>query len=185
MSRKSSVDVPCVQCGIIVSRQPNELRHRPTTFCSHACYSANLASKPDDERFWSKVAKGDGCWLWHGATTKAGYGIVYTKRGRQYAHRLSWELGGGANADGLVICHHCDTPACVRPDHLFLGTHADNQADKVRKGRAMQKLTRTQVDEIREAYERGDASQYKLAARYGVTQTTVSGIISRRIHRIA
>jgi hypothetical protein len=71
-----------------------------------------------------------GCWFWNG-TLSNGYG----KMGRQLAHRLSWEAFNGPIPDGLFVLHKCDTPPCVNPDHLFLGTHGDNVRDCLAKGR--------------------------------------------------
>jgi len=85
--------------------------------------------------FWSKVQKSDGCWTWAGATWGRGYG-AFKHEGRQvYAHRFAWEMAKGPIPAGLFVCHHCDNPLCVRPDHLFLGTHTDNMRDASRKGR--------------------------------------------------
>lgn len=90
------------------------------------------------ERFWQKVAKqDDGCWVWQGARAGHGYGTL--KRGERgltkLAHRISWELHFGAIPDGMCVCHHCDEPPCVNPDHLFLGTVKDNVGDMLEKGR--------------------------------------------------
>lgn len=93
-------------------------------------------------RFESKIAKREsGCWEWQGALTRAGYGVlrvgnkqVGTAR-NLYAHRVSWELASGPIKKGLFVCHKCDNPRCVRPDHLFLGTHEENMIDMDRKGR--------------------------------------------------
>lgn len=77
-----------------------------------------------------------GCWLWLGNWTQNGYGAVkHSGRWLTGAHRLFYELHRGPIPDGLLVCHKCDTPVCVNPEHLFLGTHADNVHDKVRKGR--------------------------------------------------
>lgn len=99
-------------------------------------------------RFLSKVEKGEGCWLWLGALYRNGYGVFYVAKvgERQVyalAHRASLTLAGVDLADDAVVCHRCDTPRCVRPDHMFVGTHADNVADMIAKGRGYQPPRRT------------------------------------------
>lgn len=146
-------------------------------------------SKPVAERFWSHVDKGDGCWEWTAARHRAGYGAFGLDRAHMtYAHRYSWELHFGAIPEGLFVCHTCDNPPCVRPDHLFLGTIADNTADMMAKGRRVQgrtyvgeanhnaKLTEAQVREIRSLF--GTLPSATLGARYGV-----SGGLIRQIGR--
>lgn len=138
------------------------------------------------ERFWVKVAKSNGCWEWTGATHK-GYGWFNRGDKSMLAHRYSWELWAGALPTDLCVCHHCDNRLCVRPDHLFLGTRADNNEDMWRKGRTARgervkgaKLTEEQVTEIRSLYRAGDYSQRQLGEMYGVTQTNVQAIVSGR-----
>src|SRR3954467_3950831 len=79
------------------------------------------------------------CWEWTSTKIKYGYGRMNIG-GRKFkwilAHRLSWELHFGEIPDGTLVCHRCDNPCCVNPNHLFLGTHMDNCQDKIRKGRA-------------------------------------------------
>ncbi len=102
---------------------------------------------PLADRFWKKVdLKGPvpahrpelgPCWLWTGVLTqRGGYGQVWVRgRGAVKATRVSWELHRGEIADGLLVLHHCDTPACIRPDHLFLGDALANMRDMDAKGR--------------------------------------------------
>ncbi|MGH8612409.1 MAG: helix-turn-helix domain-containing protein [Gammaproteobacteria bacterium] len=89
------------------------------------------------ETFWKKVQKAEnGCWLWLGQKKK-GYGRIRLKRENRMiqAHRYAYVLAYGFIPAGKCVCHKCDAPACVRPDHLFLGSHWDNMHDSVIKGR--------------------------------------------------
>lgn len=95
-------------------------------------------------RFWAKVNKegpihpklGTRCWLWTGNQNGKGYGhIAQTRIATIIVHRLSWEIHNGDHPGRLFVLHKCDTRSCVNPDHLFLGTHKDNMADCVAKGR--------------------------------------------------
>lgn len=87
-------------------------------------------------RFWSKVDKTSTCWLWTGMPNGWGYGTFKVSAGNdRFAHRLSWEIHKGPIPKGLCVCHKCDRPICVNPDHLFLGSHRDNRDDAIRKGR--------------------------------------------------
>lgn len=146
-------------------------------------------------RFWARVLKTDTCWLWTGAKTAGGYGVLQSggRNGKIIrAHRLSWELVNGPIPDGVDICHHCDIPPCVRPDHLFQGTARDNAVDKQTKGRArggsprgerhhQAKLTDDQVINIRAAYATGNTSLNKLAMQYDVSKRTILNIVHRTI----
>ncbi len=89
------------------------------------------------DRFSAKVAPepNTGCWLWCGSPNSSGYGELKVCGRMLKAHRVSYELHIGEIPQGLHVCHHCDTPLCVNPSHLFVGTNADNVRDRMAKGR--------------------------------------------------
>lgn len=140
-----------------------------------------------EDRFWPKVEKTDGCWIWTAFRDKHGYGQIGTgsKSSHAYAHRVSYEIEYGAIPYGKHVLHQCDNPSCVRPDHLFIGTHADNMADMTNKGRGKQiaagrkgeengnhRLTSDQVIEIKTGLRNG-LSGRGLARKYGVSKTLI------------
>jgi len=180
-------------------------------FCSRVCFVAAKTIPPAD-RFWPKVNKdgpvhsvfGTPCWLWTGTTHK-GYGLFWIPgRSPAKAHRVAWELINGPIPDGLNACHRCDNPPCCNPDHLFLGTLADNNRDMLTKGRAsgggatgdrhgsrthpeklkrgeahgMSYLTEEAVRTIRADYATG-VTQATLAWRYRVEPTTIRRVLKR------
>lgn len=138
---------------------------------------------------WAEMKGEDECWPYrlHCFVKSQGgrlvYGRVYYKARRYRAHRLVAELAG-MEIEGKVVCHKCDNPMCLNPRHLFVGTPADNMADKMAKGRhravrgsqcGSAKLTEEKAAEIRRRVLAGE-NQRLLAAEYGVSQPTVSGI---------
>lgn len=147
-----------------------------------------------EDRFWTKVLKTDGCWLWTGGGTRTGYGTFYIEGRMQGAHVASWKLTYGPLTDRLCVLHKCDNPKCVRPDHLFIGTYKDNTQDMIAKGRARSPgasgernnkavLTENQVREIRSIYGRGISMPTAIAARFGVCRSTINQIVARKIWR--
>jgi hypothetical protein len=144
------------------------------------------------ERFWSHVdVKGDDeCWNWTASLFRHGYGQIKQRFGsgngkNWQAHRLSYVIHFGEIADNLLVCHKCDNPKCVNPNHLFLGTNKENTMDMVAKGRAYRpvgvdvhnsKLSEDDVRFIRSSHDRN----FKLAERFKVSQATIC-IIRKRL----
>jgi hypothetical protein len=140
------------------------------------------------ERFHKKYKLDDsGCWIWTAGTRANSKGVLYPRHhvdGKKTtgAHRFSFEIYHGQIPPSMYVCHKCDTPLCVNPDHLFIGTHKDNMKDMVNKNRSFTgrgenkkgkaKLTDKQADEIRKI----KMSQTKIAAMYKVSQTTIGRI---------
>lgn len=148
-------------------------------------------------------ARGE-CHEWTGPRSPDGYGKFYILGGSYGAHRFSWMITNGPIPAGLVICHACDNPPCVRPDHLWLGTIEDNTADCMAKGRfrlgehwqqdsagfvrrgelsPWAKLSDAEVAEIRSFYHQHHPKQAWLARKYGVSRATINGIVRGRRRR--
>ena len=138
------------------------------------------------DRFWEKVDKSGDCWEWIGAIDPCGYGRINVNGINRQAHRIAIILDGIDIPSGMEVCHSCDNPACVNPDHLWIGNHADNMNDMTKKGRAAPcrgesngraKLSIKDVCDIRASNETHTAQ----AAKYNVAISTVSRIRSRRL----
>lgn len=143
------------------------------------------------DRFWSYVDKSggdDACWIWTGPKIKDNYGRFHLREQKFQAHRVSYAIAHGGLESDVLICHHCDNPPCVNPKHLFIGTHRDNNLDKLEKGRAgvpygeqhwASKLTPDAVRMIRASQK----TQRRLAAEFGVSQDQISAIKRREAWR--
>ena len=180
------------RCRFCVTKAPIERANRRCPQCGGVksfdaakCLACAFITDPVD-RFWSRVDRSGECWLWTRGSTGNGYGMFSeAKHKLVLAHRYSWELANGSIPEGMFVCHTCDTPRCVRPEHLFLGTNAENMQDASRKGRLVgkrkprrgeeslsAKLTAADVAEIRARLSVGE-SQSALGRRYGVTQSAI------------
>lgn len=160
-------------------------------YCSRRC---SKLIKDKEAHFWSRVQKTDSCWLWTGGIDADGYGMATSTTGvSKRAHRLAWKFTHGRLPENMMVCHACDNPTCVRPDHLFLGTALDNATDRDRKGRYRQpctlnrkrgeanhlaKLTATIVSKIRQRYTEGQSAPI-LAMAYNVSRQTIHRIVKR------
>lgn len=150
----------CQLCGVEC--------HGATVVICAACRQGDAVRVHDERRFWAKVRRGkpDECWEWiGGSVNKNGYGLFHTTEPRKMvsAHRYAWKLTHG-DAGELLVCHRCDNVKCTNPGHLFLGTHQDNQADKVAKGRQARgeraghaRLTEAMVRDIRARHAAGES----------------------------
>lgn len=189
MPRKTtSVSVICPVCGAPFNTTPLRIQAGHGKYCSLPCKRSGGLLTTIEERFWKHVEKTDTCWLWTGTITPDGYGRTRGRLGDRRAHRFSWELHYGPIPDDQIVGHHCDTPRCIRPDHLFIGTPADNIADMVAKGRNngprgvthhFAKLTENDVRRIRVLAAEG-IRQYEIAKMFNVTRGAIKGIVYRR-----
>jgi hypothetical protein len=160
------------------------------------------ASKRERFDHYSPDRPADGCWEWTGVRNEKGYGQLRTMTesgsALERAHRLAWEFEYGAIPKGMLVMHRCDNPPCVRPDHLFIGTPADNMADKIAKGRAWRhprrdlrktvqrgeasgKAAKLTAEQVRQIRARADTSTFKALGReFGVTGSQIGMIVRRK-----
>jgi len=158
----------------------------------HCNYSYRLPDEQYHQKlrkcFNNKYTEKNGCWEWNKFIHKHGYGVTGYRNRSMLAHRLSWLLFKEPIPDGIDVCHHCDNPKCVNPDHLFLGTAQDNVRDCFNKKRKSHKgekhpgskITEKEILEIFRLRKMGWTHQ-KLADRFKITQSTISNILHRRL----
>lgn len=163
----------CPGCGDFIKDLGEAGRHAKTrTGCDQ------------EKRFWGRIKKTDGCWLWQGAVNTTGYGMTtWDKAKNTVAHRLAWKLLRGPIPAGLRALHKCDTPRCCNPDHIFLGTQAENMADCRAKGRfaslSSPQMDEQRVREIRRLRAAG-VKTIDLSKRFGISPSCISAIVTRR-----
>ena len=151
------------------------------------------AIQPLEPRLFSQIEVSGhrgSCWLWNGVKDDHGYGKMSLNGHEERVHRIMYKLVNGEIPNGLFVLHRCDTPACVNPDHLFVGTQKDNMQDCIKKGRfnakgptaeqsGTAKLTQREVNHIRFFYDMG-ATQTEIAEEYEVSISTISLIVRER-----
>ena len=154
--------------------------------------------EPTKVKFYrhTQLPNENGCMLWKGALASKkwpdGYGKIRIKGGKQIAaHRFSYEIHNGKIPEGMYVCHRCDIPRCVAPEHLFLGTHSDNMKDKHAKKRNntpegennyLATFKNQQVLEIRALHTQGTPIR-KLARMFNTSQQVIQNIVHRRTYK--
>lgn len=139
-----------------------------------------------NDRFFSrfKIDEKSGCWNWTAHRDKDGYGFLPGDNSNIRAHRYSYAYHYGEDISGILVCHKCDNPGCVNPDHLFIGNAKDNVTDMISKGRDMMigsrnnkaKLNEYDVAEIRKS----TLSTNDLSKKYKVSKSSIKRILTRK-----
>jgi HNH endonuclease len=178
-SRKCSLNAPlstyrCQHCG--AKFQP---ANRSQDYCSFRC------------RFYSKIdmRTPTECWEWQASRHEKGYGWFRLGGKMRKAHTVAYEYFKGEIPAGLLVCHECDNPACCNPNHLWVGTVADNTHDMIRKGRnyttpkgSSKKLTPEDAVSIRDTWRKGKTTMKALAQQYGVSISTIQRVLAYHTH---
>jgi len=176
---------PKKSCGMCGSPVTPTSGSRKVRFCSVACYRKSRMTTSVSQEFLDRMSipePNSGCFLWLGSVDRDGYGRFSLAKKAFRAARVSLELSGVKPPPDALVLHHCDTPACINPFHLYWGDAAANAKDGIERGRFrlgsyvhLAKLTDEDVSEIRRLLTTGE-SQEKIAARFGVKQITISDI---------
>ncbi len=175
----------CAECGKPVRVCRWQRARGRGKFCSPVCHYKSRTSTP----FWDNVDKTSECWVWIAGKNGHGYGEYREKNTAYSAHRYAYETTYGTIPRGLFVCHRCDNRACVRPDHLFLGTCGDNLRDAAQKGRMTRgekmynsKMTEALVREARRLFANGWGKK-AIAQHLGITYSIVHDVVRRATWR--
>ncbi len=179
----------CEFCGArFPEKDKKKDKRQLRRFCNPKCARLYVVG-PRSDRFWKFVDKTsssgpDGeCWVWIGLKDRKGYGLFTINYKSVFSHRVSYADNIGPIPTGMLVCHKCDNPGCVRPDHLFIGTDADNMSDKTLKGRQAKGIaagsSKLNDDKIRDILvSKNDAET--IAKQYSVSATTIRMIKRRK-----
>jgi len=177
-SKITLVTLLCRECGKKYTREPNQVKNGRKYFCSRECGFKH--GKPFEKKFWAKIEKTESCWLWRGTLNNRGYGVTRFKDKSALAHRVSFEIHNKPIPKGMEVMHLCDTPPCVNPKHLKVGTHAENMADCVNKKRNpygekhfFAKLTEETVKEAIELRAKG-FTYVELGKHFNISRHSIS-----------
>lgn len=181
--RSPRISVTCASCGAIIMRWKSEVaKGSKTAFCSRPCRAQNNAGALRFERMHIPEPN-SGCWLWTGAVGGGGYGQFWLNGKQALAHRAAYELFVQEPPPDLFVCHRCDNALCVNPQHLFLGTAADNSRDRDSKLRTAkgEQFARSGINPatIRSILA-SSLPDTEWAARLGVTKGAINHIRHRR-----
>ncbi len=172
------------ECGTILKVQGSELKKEHKKSCG--CWRKPNNKIDPSIRFFKFVNKTEFCWLWTGSYCYYGYGQISINGKPRRAHRISYEMHKGEIPKDMFVCHKCDNPSCVNPDHLFLGTQEDNMKDMFKKNRQntakgerrfFSKLKNEDIPQIRELYNNNNRTKI-IANIYGVSTQSILDIIN-------
>lgn len=149
-----------------------------TIICPNCSHHITEEKRPrhTPETFWYKVRKTDTCWLWDSYCDEQGYGKLSYQNHDTYAHRVAFEITYGPIPQGMVVRHTCDNPTCCNPQHLLLGTPADNVRDAMNRDR-LGFMTSAQKSDIISEYATGTISQRKLAYKHNVSRGSIAHLL--------